>query len=236
MRCFAFLRLLTTAVWLSLPTSVLAMDFTLIGDTLVLTGSVADTDLAKTKDSLDPGKVKLIVLHNNKGGDLWNALRIGERVRESGIPTTVSGVCQSACGLIFLGGSARTFSDGIDIGKTTIGLHGAHNRQTKEAMTTEGPKIIHYIETMTGGRYPKELMAKTVYTRSPSDFVFAFHPQKYTYVGTPAKKGIVECIKGADDKYKCAILRGYDAINVGIITSLEITLLDEKTKEFISSQ
>src|SRR3972149_9936382 len=103
MRAFSLHRLLILASALSLPCSAPAMEFNLVDSTLVLTGNVVDTDLAKIKDSLDPSKVKLIVMHHNVGGDLWNALRIGERIRDSGIPTTVSGLCVSACGLIFLG-------------------------------------------------------------------------------------------------------------------------------------
>lgn len=83
------------------------MEFNLIGNTLVLSGAVVDTDLAKARNALDPTKVKLIVMHHNAGGDLLNAIRIGEIIRDSGIPTTISGLCISACGLIYLGGKNK---------------------------------------------------------------------------------------------------------------------------------
>lgn len=208
-----------------------AMDFALIGNTLILSGGVVDDDLARVKDSLDPSRVKLIVLHNNKGGDLWNALRIGERIRESGVPTTISGLCQSACGLIFLGGLHRTYSDAQPIQKTFVGLHGARSRKTGEAMTQMGPQIAYYIETMTGGRYPKPLMERTIYAKSPDDFIFAHHPERF-----PGKaRGIQECVKQESGKFRCTMLDGLDAPSVGIITSNEITVLDAEVKERLKS-
>ena len=226
MRSVALYRLLTLAAALAIP-PCFAMDFTLVGSTLVLSGGVADNDLAGIKDNLDPARVKLIVLHNNNGGDIWNAFRIGERIRESGIPTTISGLCQSACGLIFLGGTKRTYSDAQPIKTTFIGLHGAHSRKTKEAMTQMGPQISYYIETMTSGKYPKDLMARTVYTKNPGDFIFAQHPTRF-----PGQaRGMQECLKQVDGKFKCTFIDGLDALSVGVITSPEITILDDEVKE-----
>lgn len=226
-RAFRFMTL--AAAMVALP--CFAMDFTLIGSTLILSSGVVDNDLARVKDSLDPSRVKLIVLHNNKGGDLWNALRIGERIRESGVDTTISGLCQSACGLIFLGGVKRTYSDAQPIRTTFVGLHGAHSRKTKEAMTQLGPQISYFIETMTNGKYPKELMERTVYTKNPEDFIFAQHPTRFP----GQSRGMQECLKQPDGKFKCALIEGLDALTVGVITSPEITILDEEVKERLKS-
>jgi hypothetical protein len=221
------------------------MEFNLIGNTLVLSGAVVDADLAKTKDVLNPSKVKLIVMHHNVGGDLWNAIRIGERIRDSGIPTTISGLCISACGLIYLGGKTRTFSDGGDLDKMSVWLHGAISRDGKRVVTTSGPTISHYLATMTEGKYPDELMEKTVYSKSPDNYITVSHPRQYTFIGPPGRKGISECLvsvkfnvanpESSDVRSKCSIQKGHDAISIGVITDTEITQLDQQVKDFLRS-
>lgn len=212
-----------------LPATTAAMEFKLIGSTLVLSGGVADSDLAGIKDNLDPSRVKLIVLHNNKGGDLWNGLRIGERVRESGVPVTVSGYCNSSCGIIFLGGAKRTYSDGRDLKITTVGFHSAYSRTTQEHASRNNPQMYYYIEKMTGGKFPKDLIEKALAIKKNTDFIYAFHPDYYK----AKPRGIMECHVDDDKKRKCTMIDGLDAISVGVITSLEITTLDEKVKVYL---
>lgn len=228
MRLFVLCRLLLS-IALAAPSSTTAMEFNLVGTTLVLSGGVADNDLAKIKDNLDPARVKLIVLHQNKGGDLWNAFRIGERIRESGVPTTISGYCNSACAIIFLGGVKRTFSDGKELRWTSAGFHGAYNRTTKEANTGQAPPLSYYINNMTGGRFPKELIEKALYIKKNSDFIYAFHPSFYQ----AKPRGIMECHVPEDGKRKCTMIEGLDAITIGVITDMEITILSDEVKALI---
>jgi hypothetical protein len=75
-------------------------------------------------NALARGPLRLVLLHESPGGDLWNGYHVGHRIRAEGLPTSVSGRCESACGLIFLGGAERTFSDGRPIAVTMVGLHG----------------------------------------------------------------------------------------------------------------
>lgn len=205
------------------------MEFKLIGNTLVLTGGVADSDLAGIKDNLDSARVKLIVLHNNKGGDLWNGLRIGERIRESGVPVTVSGYCNSSCGIIFLGGTKRTYSDGRDLKITSIGFHSAYSRATQEHASRNNPAMSYYIEKMTDGKFPKDLLEKALAIKKNTDFIYAFHPNYYK----DKLRGIMECHVGDDQKRKCTMIEGLDALSVGVITSQEITALDEEVKAYL---
>ena len=74
---FALLAACTTAA---------AMEFRTVGSTLVMSGPMTSHDLAQLKDHLAAGHVKLVLLHASSGGDLWNGLQMGERIREEGPP------------------------------------------------------------------------------------------------------------------------------------------------------
>jgi hypothetical protein len=211
-----------------------AMDFKLIGSTLVMSGPVIGDDLARLKDQLATKAVKLIVLHESAGGDLWNGLHVGERIREEGLPTAVSGKCESACGLIFLGGVQRSFSDGRSLAKSMIGLHGAFNRETKEAMPSMGAKMAYFMRRMTDNKYPSELAERTVYPKDPRNFIFFFHPKRFKDAVKP--KGVMECEVQADAKFKCTMLGDADALSFGVISDLSVVELDAQVKDALREQ
>src|SRR4051812_2431440 len=153
-----------------------AMEFNAVGDTLVLSGAVDGSDLARLRDHLAGSHFKLVLLHESPGGDLFNGYQIANRIRSEGLATAVSGKCESACGLIFLGGVERSFSDGMPLANTMVGLHGAYHFQTHQPMPELSPRMAYVIKSMTGGKYPPELMKRTVYPKDPLDVIYAFHP------------------------------------------------------------
>lgn len=208
-----------------------AMEFKLVGSTLIMSGPVEGSDLARFKDQLATGAVKLIVLHESPGGDLWNGLQIGERVRDEGLPTAVSGKCQSACGLIFLGGVRRTFSDGRSLEQSMVGLHGAFHNETKRALPEMGAKMAYFMRKMTASKYSNELADRTVYPKDPRNFIFFFHPARFTKAAKPM--GVMECEIQADSKFKCTMLPEADAFSSGVITEADITKLDAQVLEAI---
>src|ERR1700712_1124332 len=116
-------RLLASLLFaFALAPAVHAMDFHRVGGTLVMSGPVEGNDLVRLRDQLAIGPVHLVLLHESPGGDLWTGYQIGTRIHEEGLPTAVSGKCESACGLIFLSGTERSFSDGRPIAQTMVGL------------------------------------------------------------------------------------------------------------------
>src|SRR3954463_8478303 len=110
------------------------MEFNSVGDTLVLSGPVDGSDLARLRDHMADAHFKLVLLHESPGGDLFNGYQLANWVRSQHLATAVSGKCESACGLIFLGGVERSFSDGRPLGQTMVGLHGAFHYETRQAM------------------------------------------------------------------------------------------------------
>jgi len=210
-----------------------AMEFNRVGDVLVMSGPVTGNEMLQLRNHLAAGPVKLVVLHESPGGDLWNGYQVGNRIRAEGLPTTVSGKCESACGLIFLGGTERSFSDGRPIALTMVGLHGAHTTDTKQTLSELGPRMAYVIRKLTGDKYPPDLLQRTVYTRNADDIVYSFHPSRFRQDGTP--KGVIECLKQPDISFKCAMLDGLDALAIGVITRPEVLALPEPVKQVLQA-
>lgn len=208
-----------------------AMEFNAVGDTLVMSGAVNGSDLARLKDHLVQGRFRLVLLHDSPGGDLFNGYQLANRIRSEGLDTAVSGKCESACGLIFLGGVQRSFSDGSDIGKTMVGLHGAYHHETREPLPELSPRMAYVIRTMTDGKYPDELLKRTVYPKDPFDFVYAFHPRRFP---SGPRRGVMECLKQPDAAFKCNMLGGLDALGIGVATNPEILQLDVEVKAVLA--
>lgn len=89
------------------------------GDTALLNGAIAGGDadrLAKWLKALPepPARFEL----NSPGGEVSEALEIGQMIRETGIPVSVkSGAfCFSACPYVLAGGAVRTVSRGAYVG------------------------------------------------------------------------------------------------------------------------
>jgi hypothetical protein len=222
-------RVLTAAALCAALVPAAAMDFHPVGDTLVLSGPVTSDDLVRLRDHLAAQRFKLVLLHESPGGDLWNGYQVGNRIREEGLATAVSGKCESACGLIFLSGVARSFTDGRPLAQTMVGLHGAHSLETRMPLPELSPRMAYMIRTMTGRKYPNDLLERTVYPRNAEDIVYAFHPARYDAPG----RGVVECLKQPDVSFKCTMLQGHDALGIGVITNPEVLALPPEVKEVL---
>jgi hypothetical protein len=214
------------------PCMAPAMDFHQAGETLVMSGPVDDLDLVRLRNHLAVHHPTLVVLHESPGGDLWNGYQVGNRIREEKLPTAVSGKCESACALIFLSGTERSFTDGRPVAVTMVGLHGAHSIETKQPLTELSPRMAYMIRTMTDRKYPDDLLKRTVYPRNAEDMVYAFHPARYA--ATATARGIVECLKQPDVSFKCTMLDGLDALGIGVITNPEILALPAEVKSVLA--
>jgi hypothetical protein len=223
-------RLLTVLIafswWFSAPTW--AMEFNLVGSTLILSGRVVDDDLARLKDHMATDKVKLVLLHKSPGGDLWNGLQLANVIRDRGLPTAVSGQCASSCGIMFLAGVERSFSNGSDIKRTHLGFHGAHSRETKLVLPQLASRIGYTLRKYTGGKFPEDLLDRTVYNKNPYDMLHFFYPGRYK--SDSLHRGAVECVKPGADKPTCTPLASVDALSAGIITNSALLELDENVK------
>lgn len=84
--------------------------------TITLTGLIGpgDAEAFKLKAELFPDNATAVL--NSPGGNLLAALAIGDFIRLRGWSTYVSGECDSACALIWLGGSPRMMTPDARIG------------------------------------------------------------------------------------------------------------------------
>jgi hypothetical protein len=225
-------RRLLIALLLAAASVAHAMDFHRVDDVLVMSGPVDEGDLVRLRDALASGpKPALVLLDDSPGGDLWVGYQLANLIRQEGLPTAVSGKCESACGLIFLSGTRRAFSDGRAIAQTMVGLHGAHAVGSFQPLPELGPRMAWVIKTSTDRKYPADLLQRTVYPRHAEDMVYAFFPGRYP-AGAKGR-GVVECLKQPDAKFKCDMLDGLDALGIGIVTTPELLLLPEEVKDLL---
>jgi hypothetical protein len=92
--------------------------------TITLSGLIGpdDAETFKVKAGLFPGKATAIL--NSPGGNLLAALAVGEFIRLRGWSTYVSDECDSACALIWLGGSPRMMTTDAKIGFHAASING----------------------------------------------------------------------------------------------------------------
>lgn len=92
------------------------------GSVITVSGEIRDGDNRILRDKIDAAPQPAIVAFNSPGGHLATGLRIGELIREKGLPTMVPSMmtCASACALAWLAGRERY------IAKTgRVGFHAA---------------------------------------------------------------------------------------------------------------
>jgi hypothetical protein len=106
--------------------SAQAMEMTVIGDQLTLTGLVQSEDIRRFEAAVVSAneKISTVILKDSNGGDANAGYTIGERIRERGLTTALSGYCISSCSRMFLGGVHRMISDGQAVGRTYVAFHG----------------------------------------------------------------------------------------------------------------
>jgi len=114
---------------LLLPSLAWAMEVTVAGDQLILSGPVVPHDHNQIVSTLAANpQIKMVVLRNSPGGDAPTGYDLGELFRRKSLRTAVSGYCYSSCSRLFLGGKERYFTDDYPPEYTQIGFHGHYDR------------------------------------------------------------------------------------------------------------
>lgn len=85
--------------------------------TTFLTGPIVSGDLAKIVASVSaPGRFPKYFTLDSPGGDLLEAMKIGQFIRETATGTFVAKECSSACVFLLVSGTSRNALDGAAIG------------------------------------------------------------------------------------------------------------------------
>jgi hypothetical protein len=125
MRWVVLAALLVNIIWPTWPGQ--AADIRVNGPVVTIDGDIVAGDFetfqAKTA-SLD----KAAVILRGAGGLIFEAIDIGERIKEKGYSTYVDENCTSSCGFIWLAGSPRTKS-----ATANVGFHRPYSLETRTA-------------------------------------------------------------------------------------------------------
>jgi hypothetical protein len=164
LRAFADLLVRNHARWLFAAIAVVplhtgAMTFTVLNNTMILSGTVErrDLDRAQSEFKRVPA-ITHVVLRNSMGGNSWTGYRLGELFRERGVTTVVSGHCVSSCSRLFLGGAQRMFSDDFPRSLTYVGFHGHYDFGKLNAQAVEKNEQIAWTKKFTDNRIDPALL------------------------------------------------------------------------------
>lgn len=184
------------------------------GRTLVVSGEVGN-DLPAFVQALDETKADTVVFVNSPGGDLWTGIRIGRLLADRGLTTVAAGRCLSACAIMFLGGRERRFADSFRATPAYLGLHGAHNRDTRQVDPQLQPQVYAFIRQQTGARFDADVMNRALYDMDDA--------RAMLIVPDPSRADatVVHCRSGALPRERCTPIPGADALSLGLVTARE---------------
>ena len=156
---------LALALYLSLWLAPHARAMTLerVGNDLYATGPTVDQDFLSFKEAFAKGGIERLILVNGPGGDLWTGMRVASIVQDANVKTVVSGFCMSACSLVFMAGRERAFGTGHLPRVTMVGIHGAHNRQTKQVDPQHMPQMYALYKRQMGAKFDSQVINQALY-------------------------------------------------------------------------
>lgn len=197
---------------LHMPISTQAMTIEVHGNQVFATGAVED-DLRKFEDAFAKPGVDTVVFVNSPGGDLWTGLRVGRLIANKGYKTVIAGSCVSACSIMFMGGKERQFSDAFRPNQTFIGIHGAHDKDTKSINPAMQPQIFAFYKQHMNEKFNASVMNQALYDMEDAGSLLrVFDPVR------GSKTSPYHCKSSQTPRDKCSKFEGVDAANLGIIT------------------
>jgi rhodanese-related sulfurtransferase len=194
----------------------LAMTVEVHGNQVFATGPVED-DLRKFEEAFSKPGVDTVVFVNSPGGDLWTGLRVGRMIADKGLKTVIAGFCNSACSIMFMGGKQRSFADALRPAQTMIGIHGAHDKDTKQVHPVMQPQIYAFYKQHIGEKFNAEVMNQALYDMDDAGSMLRiFDPIR------SSRTAPYHCKSSQTPRDKCTKLDGKDAVNLGIVTQAEL--------------
>lgn len=200
-----------------------AMKVEVHGSTIYASGPVED-DLRKFQDALNKPGVDKVVFVNSPGGDLWTGMNVGRLIANQGINTVIAGYCVSACSIMFMGGKERSFSDAFRPAMTYIGIHGAHNKDTKAVNASLQPQIFAFFKQNISDRFNATVMNTALYEMDDAGAMLKVFdaprmPKRHPY----------HCKSSQSLRKDCTDFKDLDALSLGIVTTNTLTPLDLPT-------
>ena len=189
-----------------------------VNSDLFATGPTVDQDFQSFKDAFEKGGVKRLILVNGPGGDLWTGMQVAMIVQKANIKTVVSGSCMSACSLIFMGGQERTFGTGHLPRVTMVGIHGAHDKDTKQINARAMPQMYALYKNQMGEKFDAMVISQALYEiKEASGFLRIREIQRTL----EKERTPWFCPTGQTPFDQCYQHKGKDAFTLGVITQTE---------------
>lgn len=194
-----------------------AMNMEIRENTIFLSGGVDGTEWNKLRDVLGGQRIERIVFVNSPGGDLWTGMRVGRLIAEHKLQTVVVGSCISSCSIMFMGGSDRRFADTYAPSLTYVGIHGPHNKFTKQVDTSQAGQIYAFFAQRMGDKFNAELMKAALYEMDDAGaLLYVYDPKR-----SPAKAPM-HCRSLQTASSACTKLAGNNAVSIGLVTTDEL--------------
>jgi hypothetical protein len=212
---FAFIAILIV------PTRAPAMELKIVGNQLILSGPVVGDEPDKVREALasSPG-IKIVILRNSGGGNAPAGYQVGQLLLERGLRTAVSGYCYSSCSRMFLGGSARYFTDDYLPESNNVGFHGHYDRTGYlYANLVRQYGLRDWIIKYSDGKADPSLVERWIKIPSSRGMIHFFHPGLVKRAG--ASTFMCQGEESRGSVLACEPI-GKTALDLGIITSLDI--------------
>jgi rhodanese-related sulfurtransferase len=207
--------------------ALLAMSFAVPAMTVEAHGNMVfargpvDDDLRKFEEAFAKGGIDTVVFVNSPGGDLWTGLRIGQLIADKGYKTVIAGYCVSACSIMYMGGKERRFSDAMRSNLTHIGIHGAHNKDTKQINPAMQPQIFAFYKQYMGDKFNSAIMNQALYDMDDSGSLLIVRD-----AARSAHMDPFHCKSSQTPRDQCTKFPGQTAMSLGITTHADLVKLE----------
>ena len=188
-----------------------AMDISVEGPRIFVTGVLELTDEPRMAIAMSQGKPQELVLVNVSGANFSTALSIAVLVEQKRLNTTVAGQCLGACAVVFLAGRERRFAEGEHPRRTLVGLQ-------LPVSVAEQPKVMQFLERRLPAGAPRNtLLAAVQANASTGGLVRIPDPGRNTQQDAIASG----CPSADSAGSACQALEGSTAVTLGMVTSAE---------------
>jgi hypothetical protein len=208
-------------VILMVPTRAPAMELKIVGNQLILSGPVVGDEPGKVREALAswPG-IETVILRNSGGGNAPAGYQVGQLLRERGMSTAVSGYCYSSCSRMFLGGSARYFTDDYLPETNNVGFHGHYDRMGHlNANLVRQYGLRDWIIKYSDGKADPALVERWINIPSSRGMIHFFRPGLVKRAGVSTF--MCQGDESASSVFACEPI-DKTALDLGIVTSLDI--------------
>lgn len=213
-------RILLAVLAICLACTAYAMKVEVHGNLVFATGPVED-DLIKFREAFANTGVDTVAFVNSPGGDLWTGLTIGRMIAATGLKTVAAGSCVSACSIMFMGGKERSFSDAFRPAQTFVGIHGAHNKDTKAVNPQLQPQIFAFYKQNMSAGFNADIMNKALYDMEDAGALLRVFD-----ASRPPKRVPFHCKSRQSPRKDCSEFKDQDALSLGIVTTNTLTPLN----------